>query len=75
MAKTKFGTLTREGKIINPMEIDLAKVKSSDPIAFAYGFFQGKSGHPISKDKGLAPEYVRGFKAGLSERKKLKKVM
>lgn len=62
--KTKFGTLTKEGKEINTMKIDLNKVKSTDPIAFAYGLFQGKSGQKISKDKNLAPEYVRGLKLG-----------
>lgn len=64
MTKTKFGTMTKEGKIINPMSIDLNKIKSPDPLAFAYGLFQGKSGQQMSKDKGLAPEYIRGFKIG-----------
>lgn len=52
--------------------IDLNKIKSDDPLAFAYGYSQGRSGIPISKEKGLAPEYVRGWKEG---RKKLKKVI
>jgi len=67
--KTKFGTLTKEGKIVNPMSIDLNKIKSPDPLAFAYGLFQGKSGQPMSKDKGLAPEYIRGFKIGTGKLK------
>lgn len=72
--KTKFGTLTKEGKVVNEMSVDLSKIKSTDPLAFAFGYFQGKSGQPMSKDKGLAPEYIRGFKTGKAE-KRLKKVM
>lgn len=60
--------MTEEGKIVNAMEIDLSKIKSPDPLAYAYGFFQGKSGQPISKDKDLAPEYVRGYKEGKKAR-------
>lgn len=66
MGKTDFGTLTPEGKVKNLMSIDLNKVKSDDPLAYAYGFSQGRSGQPMSKDKGLAPEYVRGYKEGKS---------
>jgi len=62
--KTKFGILTPEGKVEKSMAIDLSKIKSPDPLAFAYGLFQGKSGQPMSKEKGLAPEYVRGYKEG-----------
>lgn len=68
--KTKFGTLTPSGKEVDVMEIDLSKVKSPDPLAYAYGFFQGKSGKPMAKEKGLAPEYVRGYKEGKKARGK-----
>lgn len=64
---TTFGTMTPDGKIKNAMEIDLHAVPSDDPLAYAFGLFQGKSGMKMSKagrgDK-LAPEYVRGFKDG-----------
>ena len=61
---TKFGTLTPNG-VINEMEIDLNKVESDDPIAYSYGFFQGKSGEEMSKDEDLAKEYVRGYNDGV----------
>jgi len=67
---TTFGTMTPEGKVINSMEIDINKVKSDDPIAYSYGYFQGKSGQPIEKDKDLAKEYVRGYGIGKAEREK-----
>ena len=70
--KTIFGRLTKEGKLVHQMKIDLQKVKSPDPLAYSYGFFEGKSGETMSKGKGLAPEYIRGFKDG---KKQLKKVM
>lgn len=67
MAKTKFGTLDKSGKETITHEIDLSKVKSSDPLAYAYGKVQGERGEKISKatrgDK-LAPEYIRGYKEG-----------
>ena len=66
---TQFGTLTPSGEIKNSMVIDL---KSDDPIAYAYGFFQGKSGQPMAKaERGdkLAPEYIRGYKEGLKKKK------
>lgn len=44
--------------------------KSDDPLAYAYGFLQGKEGQPFPKEKGLAPEFVRGFKEGKAEREK-----
>ncbi|HUS51172.1 MAG TPA: hypothetical protein VMZ91_13475 [Candidatus Paceibacterota bacterium] len=69
---TQFGTLTPSGEIKNSMVIDLNKVKSDDPIAYSYGFFQGKSGQPMSKaERGdkLAPEYIRGYKEGLKKKK------
>lgn len=66
---TVFGTLTPEGKVTNTMTIDLSKVKSNDPLAYSFGFFEGKSGKPISKEKGLASEYIRGFKEGKKAKK------
>ena len=68
---TMFGTLTPQGKVINVSIIDLKKVKSNDPLAFAFGVSQGRAGKPFPKRKGLAPEFVRGFKLG----KKKKKIM
>lgn len=67
---TKFGTLTPEGKLINVSVIDLNKVKSNDPLAFAFGVSQGRAGRTLPKRKGLAPEFVRGFKLGKKRRKK-----
>jgi hypothetical protein len=72
MAKTKFGILQPSGKEIITHEIDLSKVKSPDPIAFAFGLVQGERGEPLEKKRGLAPEYIRGWKEG---RKKLKRVV
>ena len=54
----------------NAMSIDLSKVKSDDPLAYSYGLFQGKSGQPMAKEKGLAPEYVRGYKEGKEQKEK-----
>ena len=68
---TKFGKITSEGKIIHSIEIDLSKVKSSDPLAYAYGFAQGSRGNPIVKGKGLAPEYIRGYKDGKAKLKEV----
>jgi hypothetical protein len=59
---TQFGVMSPEGKVTKEMTIDINKVKSSDPLAYSYGYFQGKSGQPMSKDKDLAPEYIRGYK-------------
>ena len=68
---TQFGTLTPEGKVINSMSVDLNKVDSDDPLAYSFGFFQGKSGQEMDKAQEgdqLAPEYIRGFKMGKAER-------
>lgn len=80
MAKKKrpaieFGVLSSRGNIVGAMSIDISKIKSPDPLAFAYGYFQGKTGIPKAKNKGLAPEYLRGYEKGKRERKKLKKVV
>jgi len=66
---TTFGTLTPEGKVVNAMEIDLSKVRSPDPLAYSYGYFEGKSGQKMSKGRDLAPEYIRGFKEGKKARR------
>jgi hypothetical protein len=68
-AGTQFGVLTPSGKVEKSMSIDIGKVKSSDPLAYSYGYFQGKSGQPMSKDKGLVPEYIRGYKDGKAGKK------
>ena len=60
---TEFGTLT-PNYVINKMEIDLNKVESNDPIAYAMGFFDGKSGQNIDDSDDLAEEYIRGFNDG-----------
>ena len=59
---TQFGVLGKEGKVEKQMTINIGKVKSSDPLAYSYGYFQAKSGQLMSKDKDLAPEYIRGYK-------------
>ena len=64
---TKFGTLTPNG-LIDEMEIDLDKVESNDPIAYSFGFFQGKSGKEMAKDDDLAEEYIRGYNDGVKAR-------
>ena len=73
---TKFGTLTPNG-VIDEMELDLEKVKSSDPLAYAYGYFHGKSGKELAKkgenglhmeDEDLAEEYIRGYNDGVKAR-------
>jgi hypothetical protein len=61
-AKTEFGILQPSGKVAKSMSIDISKVKSDDPLAYSYGYFQAKSGQLMSKDKDLAPEYIRGYK-------------
>jgi len=65
---TQFGTLTPEGKVINAQTINLAEVKSDDPLAYAYGLFKGRIGEKMPKERGLAPEFVRGFQKGKAER-------
>lgn len=59
---TKFAVLNKQGKETNVMSIDIGKVKSNDPLAYSYGYFQAKSGQPMSKDNDLSPEYIRGYK-------------
>lgn len=66
---SKFGTLNSSGEVKDTMIIDLKKVKSPDALAYSYGYFQGKSGKAISKDKDLAPEYVRGYQDGKAGKK------
>ena len=66
---TKFGIMNQQGIIQKEMVMDLNKIGkvSSDPLAYAWGQFQAKSGQPMAKaEKGdkLAPEYIRGFQTG-----------
>lgn len=66
---TQFGILQPSGEVTEKMSIDINKVKSDDPLAYSYGYFQAKSGQPMSKDKGLAKEYIRGYKDAKSGKK------
>jgi hypothetical protein len=71
---TVFGTLTKEGKVVDEITIDLSKVHSSDPIAFSFGVTRGRSykeGNYTTfkkihgyKYKEVAQEYLRGCKLG-----------
>jgi len=67
-SSTQFGILTPKGEVTKSMSINLSEVKSPDPLAYSYGFFQGKTGQSISKDKDLAPEYIRGYKEGKKQK-------
>ena len=68
MAKTKFGYIDSKGKQRVVLSLDLKKLKSKDPLAFAYGRSQGLQGKKLPKNKkGLAREYIRGFKIGHKE--------
>ena len=76
MRKTKFGILGKSGKVTTTHEMDLGKVKSSDPLAYAFGLVQGERGEKLQKGRGLASEYIRGWKDGHARySKKLKKVL
>jgi hypothetical protein len=46
------------------------KIKSKDPLAYAYGYIQAREGRKMPKDKDLAPEFKRGFKEGKIKKKK-----
>ena len=59
---TKFAVLSKQGKETKAMSINIGKIKSNDPLAYAYGYFQASSGQSMAKDKDLAPEYIRGYK-------------
>jgi hypothetical protein len=70
--KTQFGTLHPDGSVTNAMSVDLDAAGSSDPLAYAYGLFHGKSGEPLPNPdseeyKELAPEYLRGHADGSKE--------
>jgi len=58
---THFGVMNKQGKVTKSMSINIGKIKSNDPLAYAYGYFQASSGQSMSKDKDLAPEYIRGY--------------
>ena len=66
---TEFGMMDASGKVTVTHTIDLAKVKSDDPLAYAYGFSQAQRGEHFEKRKDLAPEYIRGFREGQKKRK------
>lgn len=70
MKKTKFEIMDKYGRTKTTHEIDITKVKSPDPLAYIYGKVQGERGEPLSKDKDLAPEYIRGWKEGSKTKKK-----
>jgi len=72
MGKTKFGKLTVSGMNVTH-EIDIAKIKSPDPLAYAYGFVQGERGEKLPRQKGIASEYIRGWKEGHKNYLKLKR--
>ena len=52
-------------------KVNVKKVKSDDPLAYSYGYIQGKEGEKISDAKNLAPAYIEGYKKGKSEREKV----
>jgi len=65
--KTKFGVMDSSGKVTTTHEINLAQVKSPDPLAFAYGKVQGERGESLGKPESgdkFAPEFIRGWKEG-----------
>ena len=66
--------MKKSGENVITHEIDLSKIKSSDPLAYAYGLVQGERGEQKSKEKDLAPEYIRGWNDGHRKFKKLRKV-
>lgn len=51
-------------------QIDMSKVKSDDPLAYSYGYVQGKEGQKISESKNLAPAYIEGYNKGKEEHQK-----
>jgi hypothetical protein len=77
--KTKFGILKPTGEEVITHEIDLSKIKSPDPIAYAYGLVQGERGEPLGKpERGekFASEFIRGWKEGHKNyEEKLKEVV
>ena len=60
--ETQYGTLNPDGSVTNKMDLDDSN--SDDPIAYNFGFFEGKSGEPMDDYDDLAPEYVRGYNDG-----------
>lgn len=55
-------------------QIDMSKVKSDDPLAYSYGYVQGKEGQKMSESKNLAPAYIEGYNKGKEEHQKSFKV-
>lgn len=72
--ETIFGTIDVKGNVEETIRLDINKLPSRDPLAFAYGINKGqwyiKQGTDHSKiDHGdkhseLAQEYLRGFLLG-----------
>lgn len=72
--KTKFGYFDKDFNIVATIEVDINKIESFDPLAFAYGVssgviwrdkdIRGKKIHGDSRFTDLAPEYLRGFLLG-----------
>jgi len=70
---TNFSEM-KEGKVTKSMSIDLNKLDSPDPIAFAYGVFRAECGDTLPPEntkeyRGLAKEYIRGFKSVATPKK------
>jgi hypothetical protein len=65
----RLGELILEnGKVVetNTMTVDVDRLDSEDPIAYAYGYHRGKMGDGYPKDiEGLAPEFLRGLKESI----------
>jgi hypothetical protein len=51
-------------------QIDMSKVKSDDPLAYSFGYVQGKEGQKMSESKNLAPAYIEGYNKGKEEHQK-----
>lgn len=61
---------THKDKSFSAYQVNLSKVKSDDPLAYSYGYIQGKEGREMSDAKNLAPAYKEGYEAGKKEREK-----
>ena len=71
--KTKFGVFHPDGSLTNVINIDLNRIDSDDPIAYAYGLFHGSINTKLpnktsKKYKELASEYIRGFNAAKKDK-------
>ena len=71
---THFGTLGPDGKVTDGTTVEMGKIPSDDPLAFAFGFQQGLNGAKRPREGSedfaeLAPAYVEGHKLGWQVRK------